>query len=123
MTFYKTEIIEAYKAELLKPFHEDLIHIEVFNPWMPLKGFLYGSYSQEFDLVAITVLQNMRDRNYDGEEAIAHEMFREILCVADLCGYGTSPRVCFPVNGFEDILHELIEKWIHFSFLSWGNKI
>lgn len=85
---------------------------DVFNPWR-LFPCVYGSYSSDFDDMAILVLTNIQQRNWgaDNGESLAHEMFREMLCVAHLCDYGTSPRGCFPSVDFEPLLAPLIEKW------------
>lgn len=51
---------------------------------------------------------------------LAAEMFREMLCVLDLCDYGTSPRVCFPISEFQTIMPNLIERWKDFYLIQWG---
>lgn len=48
------------------------------------------------------------------------DIFREMLCVSDLCSYGTSPRVCFPTQPFKALLPALIEKWRAYAVLVWG---
>lgn len=89
-----------------------------FNPWNIFQS-LYGTYSDDFDQCAIDVLCDIRDgqrRRVD----LAAEMFREMLCTADLCDYGTSPRGCYPTIEFREILPELIERWKAFSRASWN---
>ena len=93
-----------------------------FDPWN-LFPFLYGSYSSEFDDLAIEVLSNLRDGFPDHmRRDLAAEMFREMLCTAHLCDYGTSPRVCFPTQGFKTRLPALIEKWTEYRRLKWDDE-
>lgn len=90
-----------------------------FDPWR-LFPCLYGSYSSEFDDLAIEVLTDIRDGYKPGQRAdLASEMFREMLCTSDLCEYGTSPRACFPTTAFEKRLPALIEKWTEYRRLKW----
>ena len=91
----------------------------LFNPW-DLFPSLYGSYNSEFDEMAIEVLCDILDRNKPGRrQDLAAEMFREMLCTASLCDYGTSPRTCFPTMEFAKILPDLIEKWRAWSARFW----
>jgi hypothetical protein len=75
--------------------------------------------------MALTVLRNIQ-RNCEGvwgegePEGLAHEMFREMLCTAELCDYGTSPRVCFANEPFKALLPQLIEKWEAYSAAQWA---
>jgi hypothetical protein len=120
---------EKVRAELAKPLPVDQYEIggdDTFDPWA-LFPCLYGSYSQAFDDMALLVLRNMelaRQDRYDEQdwagEGLAHEMFREMLCNAELCNYGTSPRVCFVNREFGEMLPELIAKWEAFSEVHWG---
>ena len=99
-------------AELAKPLPTEQWEEgcdEFFDPWN-LFHSVYGSYSSDFDDMAILVLSNLHQRNFDGE-GLAHHMFREMLCTAHLCDYGTSPRVCFPTTDFRPLLPALLEKW------------
>lgn len=91
----------------------------VFDPWV-LWPAIYGSYSKEFGDAALHVLRNLvAGRPQD--EAIAHEMLREMLCVSGVCDYGTSPRVCFVNPEFRP----LIEKWLTMmereQFVRWND--
>lgn len=89
-----------------------------FDPWN-LFPFLYGSYSSDFDAVAIKVLENLRDEAFE-DESLPHEMFREMLCTAALCDYGSSPRVCFATSEFKSLLPQLIEAWKTYSKVWWA---
>ena len=93
---------------------------EVFDPWEAFPC-LYGSYSSEFDDMAILVLENLVKCEFGarGGEGLAHEMFREMLCTADLCDYGTSPRGCFPTWEFGEVLPALLEKWREYRRIKW----
>lgn len=101
---------------------------EAFDPWS-LFPCLYGSYSSEFDQMALAVLRSLdlaaRDQ-WDAaiamqrKETLAHEMFREMLCTAGLCTYGTSPRVCFAEGPFRPLLPALIAKWEAYYAVRWG---
>ena len=92
---------------------------EYFDPWAAFPS-LYGSYSSEFDDMAIEVLESIAGQEYRSEP-LSHQMFREMLCTAGLCEYGTSPRTCFPDYGtkFADILPVLIEKWNAYRAAAW----
>lgn len=96
---------------------------DLFDPW-DLFPSLYGSYSSEFDDMAILVLENILAKRWgaDHGEGLAHQMFREMLCNAYLCDYGTSPRGCFPnwgVDGIEDLLTQLLSKWKEYRAAEW----
>lgn len=90
---------------------------ECFDPW-DLFPALYGSYSSEFDDLALAVLADIRDRTHNRTD-LAGEMFREMLCTRGLCDYGTSPRACFAAEGFKKQLPRLIERWREFSEIMW----
>jgi len=92
-----------------------------FDPWEIFPCF-YGSYSGEFDAMAIKVLTRLRDGVFERED-LACEMFREYLCVMGLCDYGTSPRVCFPTMEFRPLLPDLIDKWRAYSLVRWGEDV
>lgn len=99
---------------------------DTFDPWEPFERSLYGSYSSEFDDMAITVLENILHQRWgrDHGESLAHEVFREILCNAGLCDYGTSPRGCFPDwgSGFADVLPLYLQKWKQYRAVEWGDE-
>jgi len=61
------------------------------------------------------ILASERKRN-----DLSADMFREILCVAEPCNYGTSPRVCFPSSDFKPLLPKLIAKWKAYAVINWG---
>lgn len=88
----------------------------VFDPW-DFFG-MYGSYSSEFNDLAIGVLTDIRDRVFT-DRGLAGEMFREMLCFKNLCDYGTSPRVCFATQPFREVLPMLIEKWTAYNAVMW----
>ena len=92
-----------------------------FDPWEIFPCF-YGSYSGAFDQVALAVLRRMLNGEYQQEE-LAHEMFREYLCRADLCEYGSSPRGCFPTTSFRPLLNDLIDRWASYSMIFWGEDV
>jgi len=92
---------------------------EYFDPWDIFP--VYGSYSSEFDDMALEVLEHMQTKQFKNE-TLAHEMFREILCKKELCDYGTSPRVCFPSPTFEKLLPEYISKWKQYYRLQWDEE-
>jgi hypothetical protein len=93
---------------------------DIFDPWELFPCF-YGSYSSEFDEVALRVLNNLLvgvSGPKHGEN-VAHEMFREVLCTSDLCGYGMSPRTCWPEPEFKELLPVLILKWLKYAEAHW----
>lgn len=91
---------------------------DTFYPWS-LFPAVYGTYSSDFDDTALDVLEAIRGNAYP-KESLAHQMFREMLCTANLCDYGTSPRTCFATPEFRYVLAELIARWRNFRFISWG---
>lgn len=118
------------RAELDKPLPADEYGgDDTFDPWA-LFPSLYGSYSQAFDQMALDVLRSLALASADNwdeaiemqrRETLAHEMFREMLCTAELCDYGSSPRVCFANHDtFAPLLPELIAKWEAYSQVQWG---
>lgn len=92
---------------------------DAFDPW-ELFPALYGSYSSDFDECAIDVLKEILSGKKVRDD-LGAEMLREMLCRAELCGYGTSPRVCFPTSAFLPQLPALIEKWEAYSAVAWGS--
>ena len=92
-----------------------------FDPWEIVPG-LYGSYSSEFDKLAIEVLCDVRDGTHM-RTGLDAEIFREMLCTAHLCDYGTSPRACFPTTEFRELLPVLIERWRAYAELAWGEPV
>lgn len=121
----QAKAVKKVKAELTKPLpaDENDMHDGTFDPWDMFP--IYGSYSSEFDDMALTVLRNL-ERAAQGKwdeqtpESLPHHIFREMLCVMELCDYGTSPRVCFANPGFEEVLPELIAKWEAYYVNVWG---
>lgn len=93
---------------------------ECFDPW-DMFPCLYGCYSNAFDELAIGVLTNIRDRKFEDHD-LASEMFREMLCTAGLCDYGTSPRVCFASTRFAPLLPRLIDKWKKYAKHKWQSQ-
>lgn len=90
---------------------------ECFDPWH-LFPSLYGSYSSAFDDMAIEVLSDIQGGTHNRSD-LASEMFREMLCTAGLCDYGTSPRVCFPTPEFAKLLPRLIARWKEYAQIMW----
>lgn len=88
-----------------------------FAPWDLFSG-VYGCYDEDFDTMAIEVLEGVLAGNHRRRD-LASEMFREMLCVENYCEYGTSPRSCFPTMGFKEHLPDLIEKWKAYHLLQW----
>ena len=91
---------------------------ECFAPW-ELFPCVFGTYGRAFDDMAIAVLEDALHSTFKRTD-LAAEMFREMLCVAALCEYGTSPRTCFATQEFKRLLPHLIERWIEYQGLCWG---
>ena len=91
-----------------------------FNPWEVIFPAVYGSYCSSFDLCALEVLTEILEGERRRED-LGADMLREMLCVADLCSYGTSPRICFSNTKFKELLPDLIEKWRAYANLAWGD--
>ena len=123
MLMFEREAFDVLKALLSLPhMPADRIYSdgECFDPWA-LFPALYGSYSSAFDNMAIDVLKDIRDRTFDRTD-LAAEMFREMLCKAGFCDYGTSPRVCFATQEFKEFLPRLIERWEEYSRIQWDGE-
>lgn len=115
--------VDAVKVALALPLPEerDGKHVGTFDPWSIFPS-VYGSFDSEFDRMAVEVLTEIltvQRKRYD----LAAEMFREMLCSADLCDYGSSPRVCFATEQFKPLLPALIEKWKAYSLIVWEDDI
>lgn len=106
------------KTLLDKPVEENM-SVDSFDPWEPFQ--LYGSYSSEFDDMAIRVLTDIQNSEFDNH-GLADEMFREMLCYLDFCEYGTSPRVCFAYGEFKELLPQYISKWKEYYKVRWGEE-
>lgn len=89
-----------------------------FDPW-ELFPSVYGSYSSEFDDCAIDVLEELVAKKKVRDD-LGAEMFREMLCVAELCDYGSSPRVCFASQDFAALLPKLIDRWRDYYETKWN---
>ncbi len=92
-----------------------------FDPWEIFPA-LYGTYGGDFDKCAIEVLREIRDKEKRRDD-LGAEMFREMLCIANLCEYGASPRVCFATLELSECIDELIKKWVAFSLLHWKQDV
>jgi len=100
------------------------------DPWDALLPCFYGSYSREFDVLAIRVLTDIHDvestnnsidlHALDIRRDLASEMFREALCTHHYCDYGSSPRSCFTSSQFKPLLKPLIAKWQAYSDHQWS---
>lgn len=124
MDHYKRQDEAAAKvaAMLALPMPEsnDMLGIEgEFDP-RTIFPAIYGSYCSSFDKCAVEVLEELRDGERRRND-LGADMIREMLCVADLCGYGTSPRVCFPTQEFKKLLPDLIEKWRAYALIAWSD--
>lgn len=113
------EAAERLEALLARPLSCDnqTVDSDDFDPWEPFP--VYGCYSSDFDECALDVLREIQSGNKVRDD-LGAEMFREMLCKAELCDYGTSPRVCFPTRRFQQMLPEFIEKWSAYSAMMWG---
>lgn len=109
-----TEIEKEAADKIAQAMKIDLVD---FDPW-ELFPSVYGSYSSDFDSMAIEVLWALIT-DADPNQSLAHKMFREMLCTADLCDYGSSPRYCFPTESFKPLIEPLIEKWTEYAKARW----
>lgn len=117
------EAAEKLEEILVRPSGDEGIPQDVndFDPWALLPS-LYGSYSSSFDECAIDVLREI-DTGKKVRDDLGAEMFREMLCTAHLCSYGTSPRVCFPTSEFKTLLPRLIARWEAHALAKWGEDV
>jgi hypothetical protein len=119
-TRVEREAAERLQALLAKPDiqDEEFRTSEEFDPWDFFPA-VYGSYSEAFDDLAIDVLERIAARRTHDGETLAHEIFREMLCTAELCTYGGSPRGCFPTLAFKPLLPILLERWKRYREIVW----
>jgi hypothetical protein len=124
---YNMEALERVKKWLQLPDATNRTEVscygEYFDPYEALFPHLYGSYSADFDVAAIESLREV----YLVEHALhfdslPHKMFKEMLCKQDLCDYGTSPRGCFAIQPFQEILPEVITRFEHYHKVYWSEK-
>jgi hypothetical protein len=90
---------------------------ETFQPWDLFPSVL-GTYNGEFDKLAVEVLKDIRDGTHHRDD-LANEIFREMLCTANLCTYGVSPSGCFATEPFKKILPSLIDRWEKYQNHMW----
>jgi hypothetical protein len=122
--FVEREAAAEVAAMLEKPLpngRDDIGDDSYFDPW-ELFPSIYGTYSSEFDVLAVAVLEDLRDGTYKRTD-LAAEILREMLCVGNLCNYGGSPRTCFPNKAFKSALPQLIENWRAWYEVQWGEKL
>lgn len=119
----------ALRIYLDRPLSDDPQAVDAgdFDPWEIFGKAVYGSYNSDFDRLAIACLEGVRDRNSASETAakndlpeLAVEMFYEMLCRAELCEYGTSPKNPWLTAHAEPLWPALIDKWKAYSTLHWG---
>lgn len=110
---------EEVRRILARPDAErEMQSVDDFDPW-DIFPAVYGSYSSDFDDCALQVLRELRDDIWPRRDDLGAQMLREMLCVAGLCDYGTSPRGCFPTTDFKPLLPELIERWEGYAKRHW----
>lgn len=122
---YNIEALERVKKWLLLPDANNRVEAscygEFFDPYDALFPHLYGSYSPDFDIAAIESLREIYLVEHTSHfDSLPHKMFKEMLCKQDLCDYGTSPRGCFAIQPFQEILPEVIERVEHYHKVYWG---
>lgn len=114
------EAAEKIWSELEKPDDDSQMDDgDFFDPWNLFRS-VYGSYSAEFDVCAIEVLEGLGVYNGTGRRDLASDFFREMLCTAEMCEYGSSPRACFPTSQFRGLLPKLIERWKAYYETKWN---
>lgn len=119
------EAAQRIRDLMAKPDAEDWEYEndENFCRWDVIPS-IYGGYDVEFDRVMLVLLRDLRDGTFKSQRfGLATDILREMLCVQDLCDYGSSPRVCFPTREFEEILPELIARWEAQAQRDWGTRL
>lgn len=124
---HNTEALERVKKWLALPDANNKVEVscygEYFDPYEALFPHLYGSYSSDFDVAAIESLREVYLVEHAPHFAsLPHKMFKEMLCKQDLCDYGTSPRGCFAIQPFQEILPEVITRFEHYHKVYWSEK-
>jgi hypothetical protein len=122
---YDRTAIERVKENLARPDisdqNEASVVGEFFDPWEALFPHLYGGYSNDFGQVAIESLKEvMTVSHLPHFDSLPHKMFKEMLCVQELCEYGVSPRGCFPEREFGEIIEEFIRRFEHYEKVKWN---
>ena len=121
---YNLEAFERVKKCLLLPDANNRLEASCngvfFNPYDALFPSLYGCYSSDFDVVAIESLREVYSVDHTSHfDSLPRKMFKEMLCKQDLCDYGTSPRGCFAIRQFQEILPEVISRFEHYHRIYW----
>jgi hypothetical protein len=116
-----TEIAAILSAELTKRnrANADDFGDDVFDPWV-LFPAIYGSYYSEFGETALHVLRNLIAGKHN-DEGLAHEIFREMLCVSGVCDYGINPRGCFLNSEYRAIIEAWVKKMEAHERIYWGD--
>lgn len=127
MIFNRTAI-ERVKVSLTKPDISSKSDTGMvgffFEPWEALFPHLYGGYSADFGVVAIESLEEVMNCVHSPHvDSLPHKMFKEMLCVQELCEYGSSPRVCFAETEFKEIIEEVISRFKHYEKIYWINNV
>lgn len=126
MIFNRTAI-ERVKTSLTKPDISSKsdagIVDEYFEPWEALFPHIYGGYSADFGIIAIESLEEVMNCSHlPHVDSLPHKMFKEMLCVQELCEYGTSPRTCFPETEFKEVIVEIIQRFKHYEEIYWRDS-
>lgn len=106
----------SLEAALAKPLPEkdQIVHTEVFDPWMDVIHGISGSYSSESDDLMVDALEAVRDgKTFEFVDAwgFAGEFALYVLDGHGLIDCGTSPRGGWPANEVSDLWQPLIDKW------------
>lgn len=104
---------------------------EYYNPWNAM-GVHCGGYGGDVDWDIIRVLRiiggpressryNLDIAKETGLAPNHVELIQYLLCSADWCDYGTSPRGCFPNYGND--FAALIAAWEGYYVHHWGEPL
>jgi hypothetical protein len=119
---YNRTAIERVKENLSRPDisnkNDASVLGEFFDPWEALFPHLYGSYSNDFGRIAIESLKEVMTVSYLLHfDSLPHKMYKEMLCVQELCEYGVSPRGCFAEIEFAEIIEDVIRRFEHYEMV------
>ena len=120
----QTAIIEQLAKRDTNP-NSDEMDLDAFDPWEGL-GLPLGPYNGAVEHDVLVVLEGilagkfMTDIASETGLTEGHvELIQYMLCDADVCDYGTSPRGCWVIHGMKEEVSKLAQRWRK-TFDSWN---
>ncbi|WP_374322609.1 hypothetical protein [Brevundimonas sp.] len=119
----RSSLVEA----LVKPIapSSDEQSCDFFDPWDDVMGGIHGSYSSASDQLMVEALEAARDRStfdFINRRGFVGEFALYVLSGLGMLNYGSSPRGGWPDEDIADLWQPLIDKWIAYADVAWGQR-